>query len=224
MITKRIDVGCAVLSILSSPTAAFLPTTSLHSFCRFVQAAPVVNECPHYRRENNRRRRPRWVSLSGSDVEQDVEDENDNELLESIDESTLRSFCKTYSLSSTGTKVEMLGRLRMYASERAEADRRRQLGRRGRVESNLEGKARHAIEEGDTFDDDDADDDELQGYFHYAATVLEATRRKEKRRRSSATALMKKSPSSITSPITNPDTIVPNSKGERVVTIYDTTE
>ena len=144
----------------------------------------------------------------------------DNELLESVDESTLRSCCKTYSLSST----EMLSRLRIYASERAEADRRRQLGRRGRVESNLEGKARHAIEEGDTFDDDDADDDELQGYFYYAATVLEATRRKEKRRRSSATALMKKSPSSITSPITNPDTILPNSKGERVVTIYDTTE
>ena len=228
MITKRIDavVGCAVLSILSSPTAAFLPTTSLHSFCRFVQAAPVVNECPHYRRANNRRRRPRWVSLSSSDVEQDVEDENDNELLESVDESTLRSFCKTYSLSSTGTKVEMLIRLRMYASERAEADRRRQLGRRGRVESNLEGKARHAIEEGDTFGDDDADDDELQGYFYYAATETEATRRmeEEERRRSSATALKKKSPSSITSPITNPDTIVPNSKGERVVTIYDTTE
>ena len=69
----------------------------------------------------------------------------DNELLESVDESTLRSFCKTYSLSSTGTKVEMLSRLRIYASERAEADRRRQLGRRGRVESNLEGKARHAL-------------------------------------------------------------------------------
>jgi len=42
----------------------------------------------------------------------------------------------------------------MYASERAEADRRQQLGPRGRVKLNLEGKARHAIEEGDTFDDE----------------------------------------------------------------------
>jgi hypothetical protein len=108
----------------------------------------------------------------------------------------------------------------MFASERAEADRRRQLGRRGRVESNLEGKARHAIEEGDTFDDEDAGDDEMEGYFYYATTETE----EERRRSSSATALKKKSPSSITSPITNPDNIVPNSKGERVVTIYDTTE
>jgi hypothetical protein len=102
------------------------------------------------------------------------------------------------------------------------------LGRRGRVESNLEGKARHAIEEGDTLDDDNADDDEMEGYFYYATMETETTRRKEEEERrrssSSATALKKKSPSSITSPITNPDNIVPNAKGERVVTIYDTTE
>lgn len=228
MITRRINavVGCAVLSILSVPTAAFLHTTSLlNSFRHTIRLAPVSTECPRYRRENNRRLRPRWVSLSGSDVEQNVDDENDNELLESVDESTLRSLCETYSLSITGTKVEMLRRLRMFASERAEADRHQQLGRRGRVESNLEGKARHAIEESDIFDDDD--DDKIEGYFYYAATETEATRRKEeeeRRRSSSATALKKKSPSSITSPITNPDNIVPNSKGERVVTIYDTTE
>ena len=58
----------------------------------------------------------------------------------------------------------MLRRLRMFASDRSEEDRRRQFGRRGRVESNLEqGKARRAIEEGDAFDDDA--DDEIQGYF-----------------------------------------------------------
>ena len=39
-----------------------------------------------------------------------------------------------------------------------------QLGRRGRVELNLEqGKARLAIEEGAAFDDNA--DDEIQGYF-----------------------------------------------------------
>ena len=106
--------------------------------------------------------------------------------------SALCFICKTYSLSPTGTKVEMLRRLRMFASDRAEEDRRRQLGRRERVESNLEGKARHAIEEGDAFDDDA--DDEIQGYFYYAATGTEAT---DERRRSSATVLKKKSPSSI---------------------------
>jgi len=68
----------------------------------------------------------------------------------------------------------MLSRLRIYASERAEADRRRQLGRRGRVESNLEGKARHALKK--------VIRSMMTGYFYYAATVLEATRRKEERR------------------------------------------
>ena len=75
--------------------------------------------------------------------------------MESVDESTLRFVCMTYSLSLTGTKVEMLFRLRMFTSNRSEEDRRQQLGRRGRVRSNLEqGKARRAIEEGDAFDDD----------------------------------------------------------------------
>ena len=84
--------------------------------------------------------------------------------MESVGESTLRFVCKTYSLSLTGTKVEMLLRLHMFASNRSEEDRCRQLGRRGRVRSNLEqGKARRAIEEGDAFDDDA--DDEIQGYL-----------------------------------------------------------
>ena len=58
----------------------------------------------------------------------------------------------------------MLRRLRMFASNRSEEDRRRQLDMRGHVELNLEqGKARRAIEEGDAFDVDA--DDEIQGYF-----------------------------------------------------------
>ena len=113
--------------------------------------------------------------------------------MESVDKSNLRFVCKTYSLSLTGTKVEMLRQLRVFASNRSKEDRRRQLGRRGRVGSNLEqGKARRAIEEGDAFDDDA--DDEIQGYFFYAATGTEV---KEERRRSSATVLKKKSPSLI---------------------------
>jgi len=84
--------------------------------------------------------------------------------LESGDESTLHFVCKTYSLSLMGTKVDVLRRLRMFAGNRSKEDRRRQLGWRGRVESNLEQRqARRAIEEGDAFDDDAGD--EIQGYF-----------------------------------------------------------
>ena len=113
--------------------------------------------------------------------------------MESVDESTLHLVCKTYSLSLTGTKVEVLRQLRMFASNRSKEDRRRQLGWRGCVESNLEQRqARRAIEEGDAFDDNA--DDEIHGYFFYATTGTQVT---EERRRSSATVLKKNSPSLI---------------------------
>ena len=64
--------------------------------------------------------------------------------LESVDKLTLCFICKT-SLLTTETKVEMLRRLRMFASNQSEEDRWRQLGKRGRVKSNLkQGKARGA--------------------------------------------------------------------------------
>jgi hypothetical protein len=78
--------------------------------------------------------------------------------------SALRFICTTYSLSPTGTKVEMLRRLRMFASNQPKEDRCQQIGWRGRVESNIEqGKAWRAIGEGDAFNDNA--DDEIQGYF-----------------------------------------------------------
>ena len=129
--------------------------------------------------------------------------------------------CKT-SLLPTGAKVEMLCRLHMFASNQSKEDRCKQLGRRGSVKSNLkQGKAQRAIEEGVAFDDDA--DDEIKCYIFYAATGMEVT---EERRRSSATVFFRRNLHHryITSPITNPDNIVPNVKGERVVTIYDSTE
>ena len=58
----------------------------------------------------------------------------------------------------------MLRRLRMFASNRSEEDRRQHIGWRGCVESNLErGKAQRAVEEGDAFDDYAGD--EIQDYI-----------------------------------------------------------
>jgi len=78
--------------------------------------------------------------------------------------SALRFICTTYSLLPTGTKVEMLRRLRMFANNQPNEDRCQQIGWRGRAKSNIkQGKARRAIGEGGAFDDNA--DDEIQGHF-----------------------------------------------------------
>ncbi len=78
--------------------------------------------------------------------------------------SALRFMCTTYSLLPTGTKVEMLRRLRMFANNLPNEDRCQQIGWRGRAKSNIkQGKARRAIGEGGAFDDNA--DDEIQGHF-----------------------------------------------------------
>ena len=163
-------------------------------------------------------------------------DDDDEALLESVDASTLIGLCESYSLPSSGTKHDMLRRLREYAESRAEEDRARRAGRARRVESNLEGKARHSIldDDGMSFDefdndeyDDDDDDDEVRGYFYYAASETSTSGMGKAHVASSAVAVpgkrSGKSPSLITAPVP-PIDVMPNANGERVVTIYSTSD
>jgi len=159
-------------------------------------------------------------------------EESDEELLESVDISTLQNLCKQYSLSAEGSKEDMLQRLRDFANEKAEADRERRRGRPERVEANLEGKARHTILEEDDFitaaTEEDDDEEDTQGYFYFAAAETEEEKKKrEEERRREKIKLKKqqlaKSQSHLTSPPI-PEDIKPNEKGERVVTLYSTTD
>jgi len=156
-------------------------------------------------------------------------------LLESVDPSTLRGLCESYMLPNHGTKAEMLSRLRTYAEVRAEEDRARRGGRAGRVESSLEGKARHAIvDDGsfDGYDDDDDEEEEARGYFYYAAaettgggggSASGAPPSSPAAAAAAAVNARRKSPGLITAPVP-PDDVVPNADGERVVTIYSTSD
>jgi len=174
------------------------------------------------------------VSTSKQSTTNDgIEDEDDETSLKSIDPSTLQNLCKQYSLSSSGTKQDMLQRLRNFATEQAEIDQQRRQRRTQRVESNLEGKARHTIidQEGFTTQQNVGEEDgsdEMQGYFYYEAAeteqekkLREENRRKEKKR----LHLAKKASQAqqLTAP-PPPEDIKPNEKGERVVTVYSTTE
>ena len=172
-------------------------------------------------------------SLSGNSISDEIDGErpvdDDETLLDSIDVSTLQNLCTQYSLSISGTKQEMLVRLREFANQQADMDAQRRRGRTQRVEANLEGKARHTVL--DSMQDDnklvqELEDgyDEMLGYFYYASADTEEERiRKEEERRRQKLAAMRKSQSHITA-ATLPDDIKPNEKGERVVTVYSTTD
>ena len=176
--------------------------------------------------------RPLSVSASkvsnGSNSSSEYE-EDDETLLQSIDPSTLQNLCKQYSLSTSGTKQDMLQRLRDFANEQAELDKQRNRSRAQRVEANLEGKARHTImeQEGFAVQEDDKEDDEMQGYFYYEAAETEEEKkqreeqqRKEKQKQQLAA---RKSQTHLTAP-PPPEDVKVNEKGERVVTVYSTTD
>ena len=176
--------------------------------------------------------RPLSVSASkvsnGSNNSSEYE-EDDETLLQSIDPSTLQNLCKQYSLSTSGTKQDMLQRLRDFANEQAELDKQRNRSRAQRVEANLEGKARHTImeQEGFAVQEDDKEDDEMQGYFYYEAaeTEEEKKQREEQQRKAKQKQQLaaRKSQTHLTAP-PPPEDVKVNEKGERVVTIYSTTD
>ena len=172
---------------------------------------------------------------AGDDFEGD-----DEALLASIDESTLRGLCEQYSLPTNGTKAEMLRRLRDFANDRARIETERRRGRAARVEDSLEGKARHTIldESDDAFhasgggasDASGDDDDEMGGYFYYEAPETpEERERREKERREKLRQRRDRgvggasSPSRVTAPPI-PENVRVNEKGERVATVFSTTD
>ncbi|KAL7497933.1 hypothetical protein ACHAWT_009442 [Skeletonema menzelii] len=165
--------------------------------------------------------------LSTTNDNESSTEESDEQLLEEVDISTLQNLCEQYSLSSSGSKQDMLQRLREFANEQAEADQQRRKGRAARVEASLEGKARHTIlDEG--FVEDVEEEEDANGYFYYAAALTgEEKKKEEEEKRRQKLKLKKqqmaKSSSHLTSPPI-PEDIKPNEKGERVVTVYSTTD
>ena len=150
--------------------------------------------------------------------------EDDETLLGSVDESMLRGLCRQYSLEDTGSKVELLQRLRDFAARQAVKESQRRRGRTKRVEANLEGKARHTIIDQDPYEEMEEDTDEDQGYFYYAAPETEQDKQRkeeERRERLKKRVEISRAHSQITAP-PPPESVKPNEKGERVVTLYST--
>ena len=224
MISRKVDAVGSILCILSSASLA------AYCGCHALQIIPPIRCCSMA--FHHTQHRLSSLSDSSNSISSELHDErpmddDDETLLNSIDPSTLQNLCAQYSLSTSGTKQEMLNRLREFANQQAEMDAQRRRGRTQRVEANLEGKARHTVldAQGEEMLVQELEGyDEMQGYFYYASAETEKEKvRKEEERREKKLAAMRKSQSHITAP-NLPDTIQPNEKGERVVTVYSTTD
>ncbi len=169
------------------------------------------------------RRKDTWIAAVDSD-----EIDDDDLLLESVDIETLQNLCQQYNVEYeiTATKADLLQNLRTYADKQAELDQKRRQTRAMRVEAGLEGKARHTILEASLFGESD-DSEEDVGYFYYSApeSEKEKKQREEESRKKKMEQLRKARESSarVTAPPLPPD-VKRNEKGERVVTVYSTTD
>jgi len=158
---------------------------------------------------------------------------DDKTLLQNVEESQLQDLCRQCNLEATGSKADMLQRLRSFASEQAETERQRKIDRVTRVEDGDDGnKQKYEIVSEEPDEDDDGSDDE--GYFFFAlpksnngddvsSSSSKMKARQELNRQESGTNLPKPAylnRSTITAPPL-PDS-EPDENGERVVTVYST--
>jgi hypothetical protein len=164
--------------------------------------------------------------------------DDDGALLRQTKKEQLVDLCRQLDLSAKGTKEEMLARLRTYADEQVQREKERRHNRKRRVEEGSEDdREKYEIVSGasnsfvgnDNLEDDDDDDDSVFVYIPSDVTVpedFETEQRREERerekRRQDGKQIGPMTQQSLTAP--PPPPVEPNKDGERVVTVYSTTD
>jgi hypothetical protein len=164
-----------------------------------------------------------------SEVTEEMDDET---LLNTVSLEQLVHLCDQYRIPKEGSKEELLLRLRHHADTEAEKARQRNLARRERVElggseTDDNSRERNEIVGGrhDNVNDETVDDD--SGYFFFdLPAISDDLKQKQDRDRAEAKgqeALRRSFTTSdqVTAP---PPPVEANADGERVVTVYSTTE
>ena len=155
------------------------------------------------------------------------EKDSDAELIETSDEellmqtpvSQLVDLCKQFGLATTGRKAALLQRLRAYAKEQSELEHQRRLDRRRRVEEGGENeKERYEILDEDK-ESEAIDDDEIVIYYHSDQVQVRTANQNKSERKQNAAKISQNFSTEPTPPPTEPD-----ENGERVVTVYSTTD
>jgi hypothetical protein len=167
------------------------------------------------------------VSRGTAHDEDDLPD--DATLLQDVPISQFVDLCLHLNLTTEGTKEDLLARLRIYAEEQAALDKQRKLDRAERVQQGVgeASKERYELVSDEEEVESSADD---EGFFYFtlptSATNITNDGGEETDQRSSAsstktTKQKRAMPNMITAP---PPPIERNEEGERVVTIYSTSD
>ena len=223
---RRIRVIVAIIlmsvvgTIVPSNGFAILPQQGLPQFVGFDCSQAALLNC-------NRRipvLKASRVSDSSSDVSAGGEEEDmtDEELLRQTKKEQLTDLCSQFGLSTKGTKEELLKRLRDYAEEQANIEKEKRKERRQRIEQGADnGKERYevlSVEESD--DSEDGDDDEVYFYYHDPNIKVETKPDENiENRRAKSQSL---NSTTLTAP--PPPPVEPDENGERVVTVYSTSD
>ncbi|KAL3926007.1 MAG: hypothetical protein SGILL_000006 [Bacillariaceae sp.] len=151
--------------------------------------------------------------------------EDDQILLQETDVSQLQDLCRRFDLDVEGSKDSLLKRLRTYAAAKIQEERIRLEDRKRRVEEGSEDdREKYEIVE-DTIENSIVDEDD-EAYFYFESkedfSKYETEEQKEdKRKQQTPSAPVTRQ--TLTAPPPPPD-VKPNEKGERVVTVYSTSD
>jgi len=205
------DVADA-FSVVSSRVVSRTPSTASRT-SRYVSSA----------------RSPPSVSSESGDDDNDDSEMSDEELLRLTPKSQLVDLCEQFSLDTKGAKAVLLQRLREYGEEQSKKERTRLEQRRKRVEEGSDDeRERFEIVEGDGDLDDDDD-----AVFYYYSSVPDSSQENITNSKNSdpasgdsksATAPKVETSSQARLTTPPPPPVEPDENGERVVTVYSTTD
>ncbi|KAL3911908.1 MAG: hypothetical protein SGILL_007095 [Bacillariaceae sp.] len=221
----------------------FVATTILHPYHHFLPAQAFLLQTPPSHRHRisglNQQVR-RFVPQTCLEVsklrdgpasayadDDDDDDENSNlsdedrALLQEVEPSQLIALCQQFDLDTSGTKASLLQRLRAHAATKVQEEKSRMENRKKRVEEGSDDD-REKYEVVDESEDSQAgEDDGAYFYFESKEDFSKYETEQDKKKRQSPPVPVTRS--TLTAPPPPPD-VKPNEKGERVVTVYSTSD
>mmetsp|Transcript_5331 Transcript_5331/g.13408 ORF Transcript_5331/g.13408 Transcript_5331/m.13408 type:complete len:724 (+) Transcript_5331:58-2229(+) len=238
-------IVAAAVALSTAPSEAFtLPLSSKSTIKSQLTTFSEIH-CQHFHRQsNNSNRISSSLVLDVSKIcEDDVskadhDADDDEELLRQTKKSELISLCRKFKILDKGTKEELLGRLRAYATTAIEEERRRLEDRKKRIEDGVGQNDREKYEIVNSDDlavDLNGDhDDKAFVYFEMTGTIPsfsdKSTKAEGNKNMSKNDVISQQQNDNrpITPDILTaappPPGVEPNENGERVVTIYSTAD
>ena len=216
--------------LVASPITSFAPNhrtqTTEHSFSSVLSGFQFNRWC--LAQFKTRRRICLYVERSKAETET-IDDES---LLNTVSLEQLIQLCDQCQIPNNGSKMDLLLRLRNHAATEAEKNQQRYLARRERVENagssdDVSSRERYEIVTDRFGYNDTSDLDDDNGYFYFELPeISEDLKQKQERDRAIAkgTEASRQAFTTRDQVTAPPPPVEANADGERVVTVYSTTE